>query len=222
MPSRYIPINRPAVSVDFVRLASSWVNDPEAQFINYVWAGYETFKADKPEVDPRDLERSISQLLEPRIRQSMTGYEPYYIQHGSFERETMLAPPAQPPEYDLAFVLRAEERIMWPLEAKVLKTSGQTANYIKDINNEYLTCRYAPFTASGAMLGFLLSGDTNDVFLKLSNKLGCSLNLLSEFPNRANRHSDHVRVVPPGKDYPSVFRCYHLLLDFPELQRGLS
>lgn len=222
MPNRRSLIKSSAISPDFVRLAVSWVSDPEAQFVRYVWAGYDSFKANPPEVNRRDLERSISQLLEPRIRQAMTGYEPYYIQHGSFERETMLAPPAQPPEYDLAFVLRAEERIMWPLEAKVLETSGQTANYIKDINNEYLTCRYAPFTASGAMLGFLLSGDTNDVFSKLSNKLGCSLNLLNEFPNKANRHSDHVRVVPLGKSYPSSFRCYHLLLDFPELQRDSS
>jgi len=214
------PVDGPAASPDFIRLISSWISDPETQFIGFVWEGYRAFVCDSPAVDGRDLERSISQLLEPRIRQAMTGFEPYYIQHGPFERETMKAPPAQPPEYDLAFILRAEERIMWPMEAKVLETSSQTANYVKDINNEFLTCRYAPFTASGAMLGFLLSGTSSDVFSRLETKLSCSLNPLNEFPNKPNRHSDHQRTVPRGKTYSADFRCFHLILDFPNLKRN--
>ena len=86
----------------------------------------------------------------------MSGDEPFYVQHGPFERETMRPPPAQPPEYDLAFVFRADERIMWPIEAKVLETPGGVADYVRDIREEYLKCRYGPFSASGAMLAYLL------------------------------------------------------------------
>src|ERR1039457_4224810 len=125
--------------------------------------------AKPPHVDDRDLERSITQLLEPRIRDAMTGDEPYYIQHGSFERETMAPPPAQPPAYDLAFVLRADERIMWPLEEKGLETPGTLAEYEREVREQYLTCRYAPFTASGAMLGYLLSGMATDALARIAS-----------------------------------------------------
>jgi hypothetical protein len=50
-------------------------------------------QADNPQIDTRDLERSITQLPN-RVRSSMTRYEPFYVQHGLFERETMLPPPA--------------------------------------------------------------------------------------------------------------------------------
>jgi hypothetical protein len=76
----------------------------------------------------------------------------------------------QPPEYDLAYVLRADERIMWPLEAKVLETDGDVGEYIKDLKNEFLTCRYAPFSSEGAMLAYLLSGKPEIVFGNLAQR----------------------------------------------------
>jgi hypothetical protein len=88
------------------------MQNPAYWILGFVWAAYDEMLAHPPANDTRDLERSITQLLEPRIRDSMTGFEPFYVQHGSYERETMMAPPAQPPAYDLAFVLRADERII--------------------------------------------------------------------------------------------------------------
>ena len=155
----------------FVTLACELVQDPAQQFLGLVWRAYERMRKSMPNVDDRDLERSITQLLEPRIRDMMTGYEPFYVQHGPFERETMMARPAQPPEYDLAFIFLADERIMWPMEAKVLESSGRVAAYVRDIKNEFMTCRYAPFTNSGAMLGYLLAGDADDVFASISRRL---------------------------------------------------
>src|SRR5205085_8445710 len=122
----------------------------------------------------KDLERSITGSLELRIRGVMSGYEPFVIQHGPYERESMLLPPAQPPQYDLAFKLRAQEWIMWPLEAKVLETDGAVNDYRNDLNNEFLTCRYAPFSSEGAMLGYLLTGTTENVFRNLEEKIPCA------------------------------------------------
>jgi hypothetical protein len=173
-----------------------------------------------PVIDSRDLERSITQALEPRIREEMSGDEPFYVQHGSFERETMAPPPAQPPAYDIAFVLRAEERIMWPLEAKVLETPRQLADYERDIREQYLTCRYAPFSAWGAMLGYLLSGSPDVALSCIENKLGCGLCPTPGLPERPHRVSVHRRAVPPNKSYPADFRCYHLILKYSELRRS--
>lgn len=203
----------------FVALARSWMHDPAKWLLGFVWAGYDDMRANPPTIDTRDLERSITQLLEPRVRDAMTGDEPFYIQHGPCERETMAAPPAQPPTYDLAFILRADERIMWPLEAKVMETPGTLAEYERDVRNEYLTCRYAPFSASGAMLGYLLSGTAADALVRIASKLGCALDPVVEFSGRPHRVSSHQRLVPPGKSYPIDFGCHHLVLEYIGLTR---
>ena len=150
----------------------------------------------------------------------MTGDEPFYVQHSPFERETMRAPPAQPPEYDLAFVLRADERIMWPLEAKVLEKPGNVNAYVRDVTDEYLTCRYAPFSDSGAMLGYLLTGNSHDALNAIASRLGVTLQEVTSLPAATIRWSKHSRTVPTGKPYPPEFRCYHLILDFPFVQRN--
>ena len=172
-----------------------------------------------PYINGGDLERSITQLLEPRISGAMTGFEPFYVQHGPFERETKLPSPAQPPEYDLAFVLRADERIMWPLEAKVLETPRAVSDYVQDVRNEFLTCRYAPFSDSGAMLGYLISGSAADALTSIASKLGCDLHEVLEHGTRPIRVSKHTRSVPEGKSYPSAFDCYHLVLEYSGLTR---
>lgn len=204
----------------FVALTRSWMRNPAEQVLGFVWAGYDSFRASAPNVNPADLERSITQLLEPRIRDAMSGFEPFYVQHGPFERETMKAPPAQPPEYDLAFILRADERVMWPLEAKVLETPKQVANYVRDVNDEFLTCRYAPFSNSGAMLGYLLSGTPTEAFLSIAKSLRCTLDDIPDQLQRPNRLSQHQRMVPAGKPYPSLFSCYHIVMEFPDLKRS--
>ncbi|TWI24138.1 hypothetical protein IQ26_06362 [Mesorhizobium tianshanense] len=215
-----MPEIRPAADPLFIALARAWMSNPSQQLIGLVWAGYEDMRASPPVVDGRDLERSITQLLEPRIRKAMSGDEPYYVQHGPFERETMRPPPAQPPQYDLAFVLRADERIMWPLEAKVMETPRQVAHYVKDIHDEFLTCRYAPFSSSGAMLAYLLDGESTDALAAIEVSLGCNLEPLTEHPGRPSRISQHDRIVPPGKSYSARFDCYHLVLCWPGLARS--
>lgn len=213
-----------AVPVDpvFVAQACAWLTSPSQSVLRFVWSGYDQMVRDQPAVDGRDLERSITQLLEPRVRAAMTGYEPFYVQHGAFEHETMAAPPAQPPQYDLAFVWRADERVMWPLEAKIMTTPNTIAPYAADVTGEFLTCRYGPFTSSGAMLGYLLTGTTAATFTQIANKMSIQLLTTAGSTGRAERVSHHQRIVPLGKSYPDVFDCYHLLLDFSPLRRVRS
>jgi hypothetical protein len=207
-----------ASSADFVALAGLWCAALSASLLRFVWLGYDTLHRDMPPgINKRDLERSLTQLLEPRIRQGMSGDEPFYVQHGPYERETMRQPPAQPPEYDLAFVLREDERVMWPLEAKKLETDGAVGDYVDSLQERFLCCRYAPFSSEGAMLGYLLSGSPAIVFKNISAKVPCSLEDHPEFPDRPHRFSRHHRQVEAGKSYPRDFRCHHMILEFPEL-----
>ena len=111
---------------------------------------------------------------------------------------------------------------MWPIEAKVLETSGRIAEYIRDVKQEFLTCRYAPFSNSGAMLGYLLEGNPNDALLAIENSLGRKLWFVPEHLSRPSRRSNHNRTVPSGKPYPPTFDCYHLILQFPDMRRSTT
>jgi hypothetical protein len=182
-----------------------------------VWSGYDLLRSDVLDhVDARksdeDLERIVTQLLEPRIRTTMTGDEPYDIQHGPYEEETRQPPPAQPPQYDLAFVMRANPRLMWPLEAKLVRGTGDVSRYAREIIDNFLTCRYAPFSGEGAMLGYLLVTDTEAYFTSIERAIPCDLFGVPEFSTRPHRRSTHLRKVPTGKKYRSKFTCHHLLM----------
>lgn len=202
---------------DFVAVLRVWQADASRILLNFVWEGYDLLcgevlaQIDVTKAD-EDLERGITQLLEPRIRRKMTGYEPFDIQHGSYEEESRQPPPAQPPQYDMAFVLRSKERIKWPLEAKVLRLDTNVAEYVKAVNERFLTCYYAPFSSEAAMLAYLFAGDPVNVFSRTEKALSCSLAAYRGFPTRPHKTSDHVRTVPHGKAYAAAFRCHHMVL----------
>lgn len=185
--------------------------------LTIVWKAYDKFRADELSQvdcsqDDEDLERDITQLLEPKMHQEMTGFEPFDVQHGPYERESRIAAPAQPPQYDIAFVLRDNPRVMWPLEAKVLRTERSVGPYIKEIQGNFVTCRYSPFSNEAAMLGYLLAGNCEIAFANIAKKGKWNLSIHDHFPKRDHRTSDHQREVPVGKPYPMHFRCHHLLL----------
>lgn len=204
----------------FVALARAWMQAPPDTLLALVWTAYDGMRASPPFINTRDLERSITQRLEARINDAMSGDEPFRVQHGAYEHETMATPPAQPPQYDIAFVLRSDERLMWPLEAKVLETTGRISEYLEDVKQQFLTCRYAPFSGSAAMLGYLLSGDTSVALDSIGKKLGCTMHPVGgPSSTRAHRISYHVRTAPPGKPYPEDFTCHHLMLEFVGLKR---
>jgi len=204
---------------DLIRL---WDEALTTRLLALVWQAYDELAGNEfAHVDwtqpLRDVERSITELLERKIRDIMDGFLPCIVQHGPFERELPSAHPgAQPREYDIAFIWRQNQRVMWPLEAKVLQdassTTGNLGDYIDTINTRYLTCHYAPFSSGGAMLGYLRSGEAVTVLCHISTQLGQALTQHPGFPARPHQYSDHNRTVPPGKLYVGGFRCHHLIL----------
>lgn len=207
-------------------VARNWSKDFSANLLRRVWQGYDLLcrevlsQIDLSKAED-DLERNITELLEPRIRRCMSSDEPFYIQHGPCERESRRPAPAQPPQYDMAFILNANERFMWPLEAKVLKSyrKKDLAQYALHIRKQFLTCRYAPFSSEAAMLGYLLSKDSDKVFDNIEALVSCKLYHDHKFLNRPHKISDHKRRVPSEKEdeYPDIFRCHHLILQMTKM-----
>lgn len=204
------------VTEEFSELARAWAPDGSRILLDLVWRGYDRLRAEVLDrIDctqsNRDLERNITQMLEPRIRQASDPYTPFYVQHGPYEDESAVSSQAQPPQYDLAFVLYENERVMWPLEAKILRTDKRVAPYVKDVNEQFMTCRYSPFSKEGAMLGYLVKGNEDTALSEIAEKLNATLAPHMSFPQRPHRTSDHTRTVPAGKPYPADFRCHHLI-----------
>ncbi len=202
---------------EFVRLARTWRADASVLMLEWVWAGYdllvaEVFSKANWNKAKDDIEREITQLLEPRIRRCMPEYTFCYVQHEPKERETRELAPEQPPEYDLAFVLLSNERIMWPMEAKVLETDRRIGEYASEVKGNFLTCRYAPFSSEGAMLGYLLSGAPDAALANIAAVLNARLVTSRHFQGRHHRTSSHCRQVPVGKSYPREFLCHHLIM----------
>jgi hypothetical protein len=203
---------------DFVMLAQQWCPDAITILVKLVWEGYDLLVTDiLSQINctggEEQLERSITQSLERKIRRNMTGDEPFDVQHEVYEFESSKSSQAQPPQYDIAFILKANERVIWPLEAKILNSDGDVAEYIKEINGNFLTCKYAPFSSEAGMLGYLISGDPSTAFKNIAAKVPCELTHHPFFPNRNHKTSDHRRTVSLDKQYPIEFRCHHLLFN---------
>jgi hypothetical protein len=218
-----IPEARWPDTPDFVKLAKKWRSDAITVLLNFVWRGYDLYQKDiLSEIDllqaDDQLERSITQDLAIDIHNVMSLFEPFVIQTERFEMEQREPSPARPKQYDLAFVWIENRRITWPLEAKVLHSDGAVSEYVKEITDNYLTCRYAPFSSEAGMLAYLLKGDSKKVFDNIAKSVSYPLADHVDFPNRDHKTSDHQRIVPAGEGYPRNFRCHHLVLKIFEEQ----
>ena len=207
----------PRRSDEFERLAEAFSENIVLSIIDATWRGCDKLKddllslIDASKAD-EELERAITQLLEPKIKERLTGEEPFYVQHGPYEFETRKRPPAQPPQYDLAFVWVSNPRIMWPIEAKVLRSDKAVARYVRAVE-DFVKGRYAPFVRSSALLGYLFAGSPEGAFARIGGELGIPLERHSHFGSRPHRVSAHNRVSEFDGAAVGVFRCHHLVLE---------
>lgn len=207
----------PSESQDYAAVAQTWSDGAIEIMMRASWKGYEELTAkvlqevDTTQAD-EELERGISQLLEPCIRRHLSGDEPDFVQHGSYEFATRKPAPAQPPQYDIAFVLRENGKVMWPLEAKVLRTDRAVSRYVRDIREEFLTGRYAPYVDGGGMLGYLFGGSSVNALSHIESALGCPLNRFRGLDPDVHRVSLHTRRLKEPEFLSGVFRCHHLIM----------
>jgi hypothetical protein len=216
------------IPADFADVFYKWRQDAADVFLDLVWRAYDSLAKEYASVDLRDatenIERSITQQLEPRIRHEMSTEEPFDVQHGPYEEETRHSAKAQPPQYDIGFTLRAYPRFIWPLEAKVLKTPETITKYINEVATQFLKCRYSPFSSEAAMVGYLLSGLPSNALLAIESELTarvrCTFEVHPRFHQRPHKLSRHIRRMPRGKKYFSKFVCHHLILMFKQQEQG--
>lgn len=204
-------------AVEFVALAESWCPDLVTRLLGFVWRACDLLRAEvlahvDCAKDDRELERSITQLLEPLIHRVMPGEQPFYVQHAPHEFETAKPGRAPPPVPDIGFFVWGRLRTMWPLEAKTLRTDGAVGPYVTELRDNLLSCRYGPFSSEGGMLGYLVDGDPKRALGNIATKTPCELTTHPDFPERDHRISEHSRDVPSGRGYPSRFRCHHMIL----------
>ena len=204
---------------EFVELTKNWQPDGITVLLNLIWKGYDLYrsqvlsKVDLSKADDQ-LERDITQSLSIYIGLAQSGNEPFTMRTEWFEMEGREASPARPKQYDLAFVWSDPPniRIVYPLEAKILHSDKAITEYVKEITGNYLTCRYAPFSSEGGMLGYLLQGSSEIAFKNIEIAISCTLSDHPDFVGRDHKISDHQRIVPEDKTYPDKFRCHHLIL----------
>ncbi|MCP4696938.1 MAG: hypothetical protein GY862_08830 [Gammaproteobacteria bacterium] len=208
----------PATS-EFTSVAEEYQSDAVKRMMETVWNAYDLLVSEflsQIDINQADeqLELSITQVLEPCIRRCLSCDAPYFVQHGPYEYETREPAPAQPPQYDIAFILTRNRRIMWPLEAKVMRTPRNVSPYIKEIQENYITSRYAPFSSSAAMVGYLLSGQASIAAGNIAAKLGSSLDSYPHLASTAGSHyiSRHHRSFQNQAWASGDFDCHHLLM----------
>ncbi len=212
----------------FQQFAGRWCQDQARLLLDLVWQAYDLLLLqDLSKVpfsdDDEAKEESLNSLLAIWINQCMSGYEPFCIQHQPPEQTKRIRGKGRSPQPDSGFVLRDCKRTIWPLEGKVLAHEQDIGPYLDEINNNFLTGRYATFSSEGAMLGYLLHGNPEQTFAVIGIRLGQTMTPHPHFPGRPHRISSHWRQQAPGSKSPArEFTCHHLLLRIPTGQSAAT
>lgn len=164
---------------------------------------------------PVQIERQLGFLLHNRIAQLRDSALPFIVVHEPTEFEFLKTPKARPPQPDLGFVMNGNDRIIWPVEMKLLPDDSDATAYASEIRDNFITCRYAPFTGEGAMFGCLLKGTPAAAFVTISQEVPCKLTAGAFNPPREHMVSRHARTVPSGRHYAPEVCCHHLLVVIP-------
>lgn len=209
----------PGLPEELLVLAAEWVQDASQVIIDAVWAGYDRLIHDPVERCffqnmTGELERRITSRLEVAIGRSLTGYEPFDVQHGTPEWQTRKKGRGRPKEPDIAFVHRGDPRVVWPIEAKVMPPDRPISKYVESVDERYLSCDYAPFCGEGGMVGYALRKDASELLDDVAKSLKCELDVPEQWRERHHRTSTHSRSVPEGKLFTGTVKLHHLMMDF--------
>jgi hypothetical protein len=203
-------------SFDYLK---AWRADAGVLILHRVWAAYDDLGADiLSKIDwaaaADEIERSLTAYHSLKMLERQTGDEPFIMLPEMPEFETREPAPARSKAYDFGFVMRGGDYSMiWPIEAKVLKTDRKLSGYLRDLEAKFLKCQAAPYSREGALIGYLISGNPSVVFEGITAHIGQLLLPPQEFAGRNHRTSTHQREVPQGKSYPTDFLCHHLVME---------
>jgi hypothetical protein len=194
--------------------AQEWANGITSQVLDWTWRAFDIIRAGT--LGKIDLTQPLEQLERDLARhhfreinilwaQETSGECAFTPHHEYPELETRSPAPAKPPAYDIAFVSNANPRSAWPIEAKVVQTSGALADYLGDVK-KFTDGIAAPLSGIGAQIAYLLAGTSDAFFNNLRTRLSLSLQTSSEFSARAHRVSSHRR-----KNHPDL-QLHHMAM----------
>jgi hypothetical protein len=209
----------PGTPEALTKLAVRWVASSSEHIIDSLWRAYATMSRTPDQVQALaratdDVERGCTQLLYFHLDDLMTGFEPFRLLHGVPEGASRKPAPARPPEYDIGFVMRSNYRIVWPVEAKVLRSPGLVSDYVKTIRTRMLSGLYGPFVTEGAMVGYLLSGTAAEVFSAIEKSLRVRLVRPRRWRGKEHATSHHKRRLKRRAAATSAFLVHHLIFAF--------
>ena len=206
-----------------------WPNDPEdselpvvwaasisVQILGWTWRAFDSLRSNHlSRIDmtqpmdqiERDLTRHHFSSINTLWAQETGGFSTFSPHHEYPEMESRTSSSAKPPAYDLAFVAMDNLRWVWPLEAKVVSSSGALAEYLRDVNVKFVGGVAAPLVGEGAMIAYLLTNQASEALNQLASRLGQSLAAVTEFVDRPHRVSFHQRDRAPN------LRLHHLMMD---------
>ena len=201
----------------FQQVAHRWCEDQSRLLLGLVWRGYDRLlehdlSAVPLSSDDEAKEETLNFLLAIRIRQCMSGDEPFCVADQPPEQTKRKRGKGRSPQPDIGFTLYEYPRTVWPMEGKVMADEKDVGPYLAEIEGNFLTGRYATFSSEGAMLGYLLRGDTGRTFALIGVRLRQVPVQHPHFPDRPHMVSNHRRTKLPQPSSPREFKCHHLLL----------
>ncbi|MEK6257885.1 MAG: hypothetical protein AABP62_04625 [Planctomycetota bacterium] len=203
----------------FQDVAIRWCADQSRVLLGYVWSGFDRLLQDDLNKVPfsknhEAKEESLNFLLAGRINQCL-GAAPFWFCHQPPETTKRKRGKGKSPTPDYGFVLYDFPKSVWPLEGKVLKHERDVGAYLTEVNDNFLTGRYATFSKEGAMVGYLLEGDSDVMFDQIERRLTVALNPHTHFSDRPHRVSIHIRKAQTARSSLTEFACHHLVLRIP-------
>jgi len=205
----------------FSDLALQWAGSVSECILDWVWRAFDALRTgpmtradlSKP---LEQLERDLTDLHFHEIQRlwagETDGFSAFFPDHEIPEFESRHSARAQPPSYDLGFVLGANPRIIWPLEAKVVPKPSALREYLIEVRSRFVRGIAAPFVDQAGIIGYLLSGWPQAVFSKLESELSQPLKHPPTFDMRDHRTSFHNRGKSPfGRDLPDLL-LHHLVM----------
>lgn len=185
--------------------AIEWAQQCSEQVLGWTWRGFDTMRAkyfhlvdwSQPmEQLERDLTARHFRQIQNLWRAETDGYSTIFPIPELPELETRPKAPGKPSSPDIAFVWTDNERINFPVEAKLVKTPTALSPYLSDVE-KFVSGIVAPLVGEGAMIGYLLSGSEVDMLQALETHLKMPLGIVPSFATRPHRASTHARQASP-------------------------
>jgi hypothetical protein len=197
------------------RQAEVWAVGVSAQVLGWTWSAFDALCANVlNEVDMsqplEQLERDLTSKHFIEIQRifgaETEGFSSILPHHEFPENESRPGGSGKPPASDISFVWYENQRVSWPVEAKVVPTPGSLSEYLGD-TKKFVDGIAAPLVGEGAQIAYLLTGKADSFFDNLRTLLPSPLASLPEFSERAHLVSSHARTSHPDLQLHHMAMC---------------